>query len=141
MTRTAVAAFLAAAALALPGRASAQPVDFAALDAEFCTGVRQYMNWTNATIDAGMANGQPVMLDEVARLDSVGLDCAARMVPFRLYVDVGGGEAVRAERLASWNARWCVPGIWREAIAAGWQVTATISFADGVRYDVTAACD
>ena len=101
MTRTAVAAFLAAAALALPGRASAQPVDFAALDAEFCTGVRQYMNWTNATIDAGMANGQPVMLDEVARLDSVGLDCAARMVPFRLSVDVGGGEAVRAERLAS----------------------------------------
>jgi hypothetical protein len=133
-------AVIAAAALALPRLATAQQADTAAFDAQFCSEVRQYMNWTNATIDAGMANGQPVMLDERARFDSVGLDCAARGVLFRLYVDAVDGEALRAERLAAWNARWCVPGIWREAIQAGWLVTATISFADGARYDITAVC-
>lgn len=126
--------------LAFGGQAAAQPADTTAFDAQFCSEVRQYVQWTNANIDAGLANGQPLMMDRVARVDFVELDCVARSVAFRHYVDLPDGEALRAERLAAWNAAWCGPGVWREAIAFGWRVTDTITFADGARYDVTAAC-
>ncbi|MCW5718973.1 MAG: hypothetical protein KIS68_14185 [Bauldia sp.] len=140
MRHARLAAVFATVAVALARPAMAQPVDATAFDAQFCSEVRQYVQWTNANIDAGLANGQPLMMDPVARVDYVALDCAARAVTFRHYVDRPDSEALRDDRLAAWNAAWCGPGVWREAIGLGWHVADTITFADGARYDLIAVC-
>ena len=135
-----VVVFFAATTPAFASQAAAQPIDPVAFDAQFCSEVGQYVIWTNANIDAGFANGQPLMMDRLARIDFVGVDCTARAVTFRHHIDRSDSDGLRADRLAAWNSTWCGPGVWREAIDLGWRVADTITFADGARYDITAVC-
>lgn len=126
----------------------AQPVfaqdGIAAFDRMFCFEVTQHANWINANIDVAMGNGAQLMFDDEVYYQDVRVDCDARTVAFRHFLDdteANFGAERRAEHESEWTRFYCRQSVWREAVALGWLVQVTLTLVDDAQYVITAKCD
>ena len=82
-------------------------------------------------------------LDRTTRYDGVDLDCEAKTLEAKRFMNADPGEmreGWEARKEQEWNARYCNDDSWREAIDNGWSIISTITFRTGAQMSFIADC-
>jgi hypothetical protein len=118
----AVAVLMAAAGLAV-----ALPHAAAFDHDQFCIAARQVVRSTGTDVGS--------WIDRVTRYDGVDMGCDLKTVHFkRFYKSSSAPSAEWMERQAEiWESAYCNRSLWREAIANGWVISATVTTSGGAR--------
>lgn len=83
------------------------------------------------------------MADVHTRYDAISVSCEERIVAIRHFLDdtdqaFAGDRAEQRRR--DWNALYCGPGVWGEAVELGWTIELTLSLRDA-QYRMIASCE
>ena len=123
---------IAAASLIFAGIASQA---LAATDAETC-------KFVSDTVKGFNGKG-PHMVDKVTRAEKATADCAAKTADFKLSIllesakmNAGWQDTLKT----GWAKGFCASAPLKDAIKAGWKVTANWATQDGVTYQAETAC-
>jgi hypothetical protein len=118
----ALALLITAAGLALaPPRALAFDSD------QFCIAARQVVRSTG--VDVG------TWIDRTTRYDGYDIGCDLKTVHFkRFHKSSGAPTTAWMERQAEiWESAYCNNSLWRDGVANGWVISATVTTASGAR--------
>ena len=117
-----LAMLMAAAALALAAR-PASAFD----DEQFCIAAREMLR--------AVASDAGTWADRLTRNDGVAIGCDLKTVHFKRFHNSRSApdEAWMARQAAIWESGYCNRSLWRDAVANGWVVSATVTTAAGPR--------
>jgi hypothetical protein len=97
-------------------------------DEQFCVAVKEFVR--SAAGDVG------TWTDRFTRNDGVEIGCDLKTVHFKRFYKAPASalrEGWQERQAESWESATCTRSIWRDAIANGWVVSATLTTAGGER--------
>ena len=97
----------------------------------------------HARADASHDRPQGRWLDRTTRHDGVELDCEAKTLEVKRFVNADPTtlrQGWEARKRREWNARYCSDESWREAIDNDWSIIATLTFRTGEQMSLVAEC-
>jgi hypothetical protein len=104
-------------------------------DRAFCVAAEQLA--LAGTKDVGL------WIDRMTRNAGSAVFCNTKVVEFKRFTYVPSAAMSpiwRVRKAEEWNAVHCSNNIWSDAIRNGWQISLTLSAADGGRVSLTAQC-